>query len=197
MVSKGMKWEGPPKNQGSKIHVQPLIWGAKWRFQNLQKSVPRYSTSGAEDEKFGFQDAFNPFYASRFSTYAFVPCKSSHGFVPFGEFFRVLWTRYGSSMCLCDHLCHGILQPGQLHGTQEVPTRKISEFLSVLQILSSRVNVMNFTFYMRCIFLDSFFLKNSTTNQRETAKNGDHQMVLILGKSNNANGYGKFEGCPP
>ena len=121
---------------------------------------------------------------------------------PFGEFFRVLWTRHGSSMCLCDHLCHGILQPGQLHSTQEVPDFGV---LSFLQILSSRSTLWILHFTCALFLSTHFFWKSpqptSTHSHQtlfgETAKNGDHQMVLILGKSKNANGYGKFEGCPP
>ena len=61
MGSKGTNGKGPQDPlKGSKIHVDPVI--------RPLKSVPRYSTSGAEDRKFGFQDGFNPFCVSRFST---------------------------------------------------------------------------------------------------------------------------------
>lgn len=111
---------------------------------------------------------------------AFVPFKTSHGY-PVRWVFRVLWTRYGSSMCLCDHLCHGILHPGQLHSTQEVPTRKTAEFWVFLQILSSRSTIWILHFTCALFFSTHFLWKTrqptSTHSQTlfgETAKNKDH-----------------------
>ena len=108
-------------------------------------------------------------------------------------------------MCLCDHLCHGILQPGQLHGTQEVPTRKISEFWVFCRFFPPDLRYEFYTlhalYFSRLIFFEKLDNQPALTATRlfleKPPKRGDHQMVLILGKSNNANRYGKFEGCPP
>ena len=196
-VARGWNGKGPPKNQGSKIHVHPLIWGAKWRFQNLQKSVPRYFTSGAEDGKFGFQDAFNPFYASRFSTFAhaFVPFQTSHGY-------PVRWVFFGCFGRGMDPQC--AYATTYATGYCNLASCTVHRKCPLVRFRTDRryeFYILHALYFSRLIFFWKSPQPTSTHSHQtlfgETAKKGDHQMVLILGKSKNANGYGKFEGCPP
>lgn len=135
MVSKGMKWEGPPKNQGSKIHVHPLIWGANSRcFQSIL--------------------CFQVFHlCSRFCSFSDEPwLPRSVSF--FGCFGRGMDPQCAYATTYATGYCN--LAGCTAHRKCPLVRFRSFEFFadSFLQI-----DVMNFTFYMRFISLDSFFFE--------------------------------------
>ena len=201
-------WNGKgraPKNQGSKIHVHPLIWGAKWRFQNLQKSVPRYSTSGAEDEQFCFQDDFNPFYASRFSTFLTLLFLLSRAMVLsrslsfFGCFGRGMDPQCAYATTYATGYC--ILASCTVH--RKCPLVRFLSFEFFCRFFPPDLRY-EFYIYMRFVFLDSFFEKvhnqSSLTATRlileKPPKTGSWNGTYF-GEITQSKAYSKFEGFPP